>query len=50
MLLLFKFTRNVFQNYLTGGWVTGLIVFAIGLAASWFIKETYGKDLDFTEV
>lgn len=50
MLLLFKFTRSIFQNYLTGGWVTGLIIFAIGITASWFLEETYGKELDFTEV
>lgn len=50
MILLFKFTRNVFHNYVTGGWVTGLIIFAIGITAAWRIEETYGKDLDFTEV
>ncbi|MDB4924985.1 MFS transporter [Mucilaginibacter sp.] len=49
MLLLFKFTRGIFHNYLTGGWVTGLIVFAIGITAAWFLDETYGKDLDFME-
>ncbi|MDB5114559.1 MAG: major facilitator superfamily 1 [Mucilaginibacter sp.] len=50
MLLLFKFTRGVFNSYLTGGWITGLIVFAIGITAAWFLDETYGKDLEFTEV
>jgi putative MFS transporter len=50
MILLFKFTRNVFGNYITGGWVTGLIIFAIGISAAWFLDETYGKDLEFTEV
>ncbi|MDB5032180.1 MFS transporter [Mucilaginibacter sp.] len=49
MLLLFKFTRGIFHNYLTGGWITGLIVFAIGATAAWFLDETYGKDLEFTE-
>jgi MFS family permease len=50
MLLLFKFTRGIFNNYLTGGWITGLIVFAIGITAAWFLDETYGKDLEFTEL
>jgi putative MFS transporter len=50
MILLFKFLRTAFNNYLTGGWVTGLIIFAIGIAAAWKLDETYGKDLDFTEV
>ncbi|MFD2873782.1 MFS transporter [Mucilaginibacter ximonensis] len=50
MILLFKGLRVFFGNYLTGGWVTGLIIFAIGIAAAWALDETYGKDLDFTEV
>ena len=50
IILLFKFTRSIFHNYVTGGWVTGLIIFIIGITASWFIEETYGRDLEFTEV
>lgn len=50
MILLFKGLRALFGNYLTGGWVTGLIIFAIGIAAAWALDETYGKDLDFIEV
>src|ERR1700761_4305366 len=50
MLLLFKFTRGIFNSYLKGGWVTGLIVFAIGITAAYFLDETYGKDLEFTEL
>ncbi len=50
MILLFKFTRYVFHDYVTGGWVTGLIIFATGITAAWFIEETYGKDLEFVEV
>lgn len=50
MILLFKGLRSLFGSYLTGGWVTGLIIFAIGIAAAWALDETYGKDLEFTEV
>ncbi|TSJ42704.1 MFS transporter [Mucilaginibacter corticis] len=50
MILLFKFTRELFGNYLTGGWVTGLIIFVTGITAAWLLDETYGKDLEFTEV
>ncbi|MES2378975.1 MAG: MFS transporter [Bacteroidota bacterium] len=50
MILLFKFTREFFGNYVIGGWVTGLIIFAIGITAAWFLDETYGKELEFTEV
>jgi hypothetical protein len=42
--------RSLFGSYLTGGWVTGLIIFVIGIAAAWALDETYGKDLEFTEV
>ncbi len=49
LLLLFKFNRNFFQDYLTGAWVTGLILFAVAIAAAWSLPETYGKDLDFLE-
>ncbi|MEO6038028.1 MAG: MFS transporter [Saprospiraceae bacterium] len=49
LLLLFKFNRNVFQDYLTGAWVTGLILFIVAIVAAWSLPETYGKDLDFLE-
>ena len=49
LLLLFKFTRNQFQDYLTGAWVTGLILFVLALLAAWSLPETYGKDLNFLE-
>ena len=49
MILLFKFTRYIFHDYVTGGWVTGLIIFATGITAAWFIEETYGTDLEFIE-
>ncbi len=49
LLLLFKFTRNIFQDYLTGAWVTGLILFVLALVAAWSLPETYGKELDFLE-
>jgi hypothetical protein len=49
IILLFKFTRGLFNNYVTGGWVTGVILFAIGLLAAWLMDESYGKDLAFFE-
>ena len=49
IILVFKFFRNTFGSYVTGGWVTGAILFAIALTAGWFMEETYGKDLDFVE-
>lgn len=49
LLLLFKSMRTTFSDYVTGAWVTGAIVFVIGLIAAWSLEETYGKDLDFLE-
>jgi putative MFS transporter len=50
IILLFKYNRTTFNSYLTGGWITGLILFSIGLVAAWFLEETHGKELDFVEV
>jgi hypothetical protein len=51
ILLLFQFLRsqNVFNNYVTGAWVTGIIIMVTGFVAALFVKESYGRDMDFTE-
>jgi MFS family permease len=49
IILLFKFMRHIFDSYVTGGWITAIILFAIALTAAWFTEETFGKDLDFVE-
>ena len=49
IILLFKFFRNWSGSYITGGWVTGVILISIGLVAAWYTEETFGKDLDFVE-
>jgi predicted MFS family arabinose efflux permease len=51
ILLLFQFLRgtNVLNSYITGAWVTGVIVMVIGFISVLYTKETYAKDLDFTE-
>ncbi|QEC68867.1 MFS transporter [Panacibacter ginsenosidivorans] len=50
ILLLFKFMRSLFASYITGGWVTGLILMIIALIAAYYTEETFGKDLNFVEV
>lgn len=52
MLLLFQFLRSnvVFNNYITGAWVTGIIILAIGIYSVIKTKETFAKDLDFVEL
>lgn len=49
MLLLFSILRNVTRNYITGAWITGMIIMTIAVTAAYFTKESFGKDLDFIE-
>jgi len=51
ILILFQFLRsqNVFDSYVTGAWVTGIIIMVTGFVAALFVKESYGRDMDFTE-
>jgi len=49
IILLFKFARNTVGDYVTGGWITGVVLFAIAVTAAAFTEETFGKDLDFVE-
>ncbi len=49
IILLFKFNRELFGSYITGGWVTGAILFAIAIPAAITTRETFGKDLDYLE-
>ncbi len=36
-------------SYLTSGWITGIVVFAIGFIALAMTEETFGKDLNYIE-
>jgi hypothetical protein len=49
IIVLFKFMRNLFDSYVTGGWVTGVILMSIAILAAWKMEETFGKDLNFVE-
>jgi putative MFS transporter len=48
IILLFKFCREI-SNYITGAWITGLILFVIGLLCTFGLEETFDKDLNFIE-
>lgn len=50
ILILFRVTRSVFDNYITGGWITGVILMIIAIIAAYYTEETFGKELDFVEV
>jgi MFS transporter, putative metabolite:H+ symporter len=51
ILWLFQTLRHpdVFNNYVTGAWVTGIIMILIGLLAVVFTRESYGRELDCVE-
>jgi putative MFS transporter len=49
IILLFKFMRNILDNYVTGAWVTGVILMTIAIGAALKTEETFGKDLNFIE-
>jgi MFS transporter, putative metabolite:H+ symporter len=49
IILLFQFFRNVFDDYVTGGWITGAILMSIAILSAIHLEETFGKDLDFVE-
>ncbi len=49
ILLLFQWLRTENGNYITGAWITGVIVMAITILASLGLKETFNKDLDYIE-
>ncbi|HOZ77367.1 MAG TPA: MFS transporter [Ferruginibacter sp.] len=50
--LLFQFLRsdNGFNDYVTGAYITGAVVMLVGFIAVLKTKETFGKELDFTEI
>ena len=50
ILVLFKFMRGYTGSYVTGAWVTGVILMAIAVIAAIGLEDSYGKELDFVEV
>jgi hypothetical protein len=48
ILPMFQALRDL-TDYVTGGWLTALIIMAITLVAVIFTKETFGKDLNYVE-
>src|SRR5256885_6153713 len=47
---LFVWLQGATGNYVQAGWITGVIIIAIGFIAVLFSEETYHKDLDYIEV
>ncbi|MBK7123139.1 MAG: MFS transporter [Chitinophagaceae bacterium] len=45
---LFKLFRGI-TDYVTGGWITAIVIMAITIIAALLIKETFHKDLNYIE-
>jgi len=48
ILPLFKLFRAG-TDYITGGWITAIVIMVIAIVAAVFVKETFHKDLDYVE-
>jgi putative MFS transporter len=49
ILLLFKGMRGWTGSYVTGAWITGVILMVIAVIAAWGLEDSSGKSLDFLE-
>ncbi len=49
IILLHKGLRNLAGSYVTGGWMTGIVIISIALIAVYHTKETFGRDMDYLE-
>ncbi|HET9825391.1 MAG TPA: MFS transporter, partial [Chitinophagaceae bacterium] len=50
IILLFKGLRTASGSFVTGGWITGVIIMGIAVVAAWFTGESFGKDMNFLEL
>lgn len=46
---MFKGLRSLTEDYVTGGWLTAIIIMVITITAALFTRETFGKDLNYVE-
>lgn len=46
---MFKGLRSLTDDYVTGGWLTAIIIMLITVVAALFTRETFGKDLNYVE-
>ena len=49
IILLFQWLRGITGSYTTGAWIAGIIIMTISIAASFGLKETFHRDLNFLE-
>jgi MFS transporter, putative metabolite:H+ symporter len=49
IILLHKGLRNLTGDYVTGGWMTGIIILGMAIFAAYHTEETFGKDMNYLE-
>ncbi len=49
IILLHKGLRELTGSYVTGGWMTGIIIISIAAIAAYHTRETYGLDMNYIE-
>jgi len=50
IILLFKGLRSATGSFVTGGWITGIVIMVVAVTAAWYSRESFGKDMDFLEL
>jgi putative MFS transporter len=49
IILLHRGLRDLTGDYITGGWMTGIVIMGLALFAAYQTRETFSKDMDFVE-
>ncbi len=49
IILLHKGLRNLTGDYLTGAWITGIVIMLMAVTAAYYTKETFGRDMNYLE-
>lgn len=49
IILLHRGLRNLTGDYLTGGWMTGIIIMGLAVWAAYHTKESFSNDMNFLE-
>ena len=49
IILLHRGFRSLTGDYVTGGWMTGIVIMALAVIAAYHTKETFGRDMNYLE-
>jgi putative MFS transporter len=49
IILLHRGLRSLTGDYITGGWMTGIVIMGLAVFAAWHTKESFSNDMNFVE-